>query len=161
METIDDYLNAAITRQHFTSDRELSARLGLAAVAVSNYRTKRCWPAEETMATLAELAGLDARLALLHLATWRAKSSRIRELYSSLARRASSAVIIAAVACGLLPAPAQASGTRAEQIAPQITSPIHYAIFGRHRPGRSAIPSTKNPAPPSIADEPWAHAFTT
>lgn len=104
---IDQYLDAAISARGFSSDRELSRALGLSGVGVSLYRTKRSWPSDEIMVALAELAGLDVQRALLDLNTWRAKSSRVRELYSRLAGELVPAILAAVLTVPLLPIAAE------------------------------------------------------
>ena len=123
--TIDDYLDRALLARGFTSDRELSAALGLTGIAVSTYRTKRCWPREETMITIAEFAGIDARRAVMDLNTWRAKSTRVRDLYAKIA--ASLAAVVAAVLIGGITS--AHAGTAGEQFAVRAPLSIHYAII--------------------------------
>ena len=69
--TIDDYIDLAIARQNFTSERELGRALGFKGNPVNHWRTKRAWPADPTMVGLARMAGVDAIWALIELNIWR------------------------------------------------------------------------------------------
>lgn len=111
MLAIDNYLDAAIARHYLRGDRHLALTLGLAGTAVNAWRTRRTWPEDATMVRLAALAGFDAKVALIDLNTWRAKSPVVRELYQAV-RQALPALITAAfVTAALLAAPPAKAGT--------------------------------------------------
>ncbi|MEG3638869.1 helix-turn-helix domain-containing protein [Magnetococcus sp. PR-3] len=71
MKTIDMYCDLAIKRQGLKNDTALANEIGIGRAAISQWRTKRTVPSDETMIKLAELAKEDPELALLHLAMWR------------------------------------------------------------------------------------------
>jgi len=79
--SINDYLKAAVASQHLSSERELCKSLGVSHSAVSNWRTGRAWPADETMRHLARLADGDPDEALLRLNMWRAKTPATKSVY--------------------------------------------------------------------------------
>lgn len=107
MLTLDQYLDAALLKQRFQSDRQLSASLGLTEIAVSTYRTRRAWPRPAIIIAIAEMGGLDPRRALIDLNTWKAQSERERSLYQQL-RQAIPSLIIGAFLTAALLAPATA-----------------------------------------------------
>ena len=86
MITIDDYINAAREMRGFLSDNQLSKALGFKSSAVNHWRTKRAWPGDDTMIRLAEMAGIDPDLALIHLNAWRSRGEA-KSRYSGLADR--------------------------------------------------------------------------
>ncbi|MEG3641646.1 hypothetical protein [Magnetococcus sp. PR-3] len=71
MMTIDNYCDLAKQNHALKNDSALAEALNLKRNAISNWRTKRAWPNDESMVALAELAGKDPGEALLHLASWR------------------------------------------------------------------------------------------
>ncbi len=82
--TIDDYIDLAIARQGFTSERELGRALGFKGNPVNHWRTKRAWPADPTMIQLARMAGVDTIWALIELNIWRSRTIAVRNEYSAL-----------------------------------------------------------------------------
>lgn len=87
MLSIDDYIDAARKETETKSDRQLSTLMGMALGAVGMYRIARAFPSDETMITLARLAKMDERLAVLHLGWWRSVSKNEHEaatLYLSM-----------------------------------------------------------------------------
>ncbi len=84
--TIDDYVDLAMSRQGFGSDRELGRALGFKGNPVNHWRAKRAWPADGTMVQLARMAGVDTVWALVELNIWRAPSSAVRDEYAELRR---------------------------------------------------------------------------
>ncbi|WP_417460689.1 hypothetical protein [Kordiimonas sp.] len=74
MHSIDHYVDRALAKKRFKSDRQLSTALGLSLAAVGSWRTRRAIPSEESMVKLAEFAGMDAEIALLELGWWRSVS---------------------------------------------------------------------------------------
>ncbi len=95
MRTVDYYADAARDALQITSDRELSRRLNVSPATVNQWRTRRTWPADETMIRLADLAGIDPTEALMDLNRWRATSPTVRSVYDRIAHR------LAATAAGL------------------------------------------------------------
>lgn len=71
MRTVDEYLDHAKKRGDITSDRQLGRILGVGPGTVTQYRTKRIWPAEAVMIKLADICGLDPVQALMHLGQWK------------------------------------------------------------------------------------------
>lgn len=122
--TLDEYLDAALARCGFTADRQLNNALNLSHAGVTHLRCKRMLPSDGTMIALAKLAGVDPAQALLELNSWRSKSSEAQLLYSELARRLASSVMLALFIVF-------EGGTIMEQISPALPNTIHYAIFRR------------------------------
>lgn len=71
MRTIDDYIDAAKKRNDWKADGAIAKTLGTNHSAVSQWRTRRTWPSDETMLRLADLAGIPRTIALLELNYWR------------------------------------------------------------------------------------------
>ena len=84
--TIDDYIDLAMSRQGFASERALGRALGFKGNPVNHWRSKRAWPADGTMIGLARMAGVDTVWALVELNVWRAPSPDVREGYVTLLR---------------------------------------------------------------------------
>ena len=82
--TIDDYIDLAMSRQGFVSERELGRALGFKGNPVNHWRSRRAWPADATMIRLARMAGVDSVWALVELNVWRAASSDVRDGYAEL-----------------------------------------------------------------------------
>lgn len=122
--TIDDYLDAAIHRANLPSDRQLGFKLGLSAATISQYRTKRIWPDDETMLKLTTLGGLPADQALIDLNIWRAKNSDVIALYQKIATAVSAACFAFVL---LTPQP----GTAQEHTPLLNSHSIHYATLLR------------------------------
>ena len=118
MLTIDDYLDLARKRQGLSSNRKLAFALDLNPSSLSQFHTRRAWPADHTMLKLADLAGLDRQQALIDLNFWRATSPEVREQYSALADLVSAArrgaAVVLVLLGALLPYPSE---TKAEQTA--------------------------------------------
>lgn len=86
MKTIDFYLDKARENQGLKSDRDLCKALGLSNGAITQIRTGRSWPSDETMVSLAKLADVTPEQALLELSYWRAEGEA-RETYKGLLKR--------------------------------------------------------------------------
>lgn len=84
MMNIRDYINLAKHRQGITSEEALSRLLGKPRNYVGRIRAGHLNPLPETMEKLAELAGVDPRLALLDLARWQVKDSPVARLYAEM-----------------------------------------------------------------------------
>jgi len=100
--TLADYLDAAKHRQAIASDRQLGARLGLKSAAISSFRTGKSLPSDATMRRVAEMAGRDARIALLELALWRSEDAATSAVYADCLERLKRSIKRAAVALPLL-----------------------------------------------------------
>lgn len=84
MHTIDQYCDLAKDRAALASDRQLSRRLGFSTNSVTQWRTKRTWPSDDTMRRLADLAGMDQEQALIDLNIWRSEGPT-RAMYEHIA----------------------------------------------------------------------------
>ena len=82
--TIDDYIDLAMAKQGFDSERALGRALGFKGNPVNHWRSKRAWPADETMIRLAEVAGVDPVWALVELNIWRSPPGQARQGYETL-----------------------------------------------------------------------------
>ncbi len=82
--TIDDYIDLAMSRKGFGSDRELGRALGFKGNPVNHWRSKRAWPADQTMIRLAQMAGVDPVWALVELNIWRSPPGDARTGYETL-----------------------------------------------------------------------------
>lgn len=102
---LSDYLDAAKAARGIPSDNQLASAIGMKRASVSHFRQRRCLPCDETMARLAEIAGLDVGEALLRLNYWRARNGRARDAYKGLLRGAGVAIGAAAFAIGAAIAP--------------------------------------------------------
>lgn len=129
---IDGYIDAALKAGDFPSERQLSIFLGFGPDAICTYRTKRCWPSDDTMIRLAEIAGADPERALLDLNLWRATSGRVKATYSRIREKLTSgsrsvAQVLVLIGSLLAIVPANAAATAQPLVSPS----IHYAIFRR------------------------------
>ena len=97
---LNAYLDAAKAARGIPSDNQLAAALGMKRASVSHLRQGRSLPCDETMARIAELAGVDAGEALLRLNYWRARHGRARDAYRILLRGAGVTISAAAFAIG-------------------------------------------------------------
>lgn len=86
MRTVDDYLDAAIEKQELGSDRQLARLIGIAQTSISQFRTRRSFPSDETMVKLARLAGLDEQVALIELSFLRA-DGEAKTAFEAILRR--------------------------------------------------------------------------
>ena len=83
-----DYLDLAIKKQGLKSDRELSRALELKSNnTMTNMRSGKHLPSDDTMIKIAELAGEPVDVALLRLNLWRSKTPETREHYAAIAER--------------------------------------------------------------------------
>ncbi len=110
MLTIDDYCDRAKTAQNLKSDRELGEAIGRSGHLVTQWRTKRNWPSDETMITLAGLAQIDLTQALMDLNRWRAKSPAVSAMYAEIAKKIGGMAAAVAMAVSVMPA-----GTQGQQ----------------------------------------------
>ena len=85
---INDYLNLAIEKQGFNSDRELQRALDLKTnTSISFMRHGKGFPSDHTMMKLAELADEPVDVALLRLNLWRSKTPETRKHYAAITDR--------------------------------------------------------------------------
>ena len=98
MRSIDDYIDLAC-KNHGLSQNRLGYAVGKGHTAVTAWRTRRAWPADDTMVKLAELAGIPADEALLDLNIWRSGDSPAGPIYTEIAKkiRTKAASIAAAI----------------------------------------------------------------
>jgi len=82
----DEYCELATNRQNLRSYAQLAQRLGISGTSLSNMRAGKIYPSDATMRRLAELAGVDAREALLDLALWRVSDGPTRAVYAAMLR---------------------------------------------------------------------------
>jgi transcriptional regulator with XRE-family HTH domain len=103
-------IELAKARQNIKSDRELSRKIGLTGPSVHIWRAGKALPSDESLARLAELAGIDPATALLEQ---RAEISKepAKSLYRDIARRLAgiAAAIMVMIGVSL---PANATGTK-------------------------------------------------
>lgn len=107
MSDINNYIDAAIEKQGFKSDRELSIALGFKTSGVSFWRTGRAFPNDDKMIQLAKMADLNPVDALMDLNTWR--SPRTVQAYYVKAKKALQNASLVALALAVSIVPASAS----------------------------------------------------
>lgn len=83
MYSIDEYLDRAMENKNIPSNNKLATVIGISGTSLNAFRTKRSWPADNTMIKIAELAGVDVQQALLDLNMWRS-SGPVRALYQNI-----------------------------------------------------------------------------
>lgn len=81
---ISDYLDLARERQGLKSYSQLAKRLEISQPTISHFRRGIIFPSDQTMVRIAELAGIDAREALLDLSIWRCRDTASRSVYQAL-----------------------------------------------------------------------------
>ena len=122
-----EYLDLAIKKQRLKSDRELSRALDLKSNnTITNMRSGKHLPSDDTMIKIAKLAGEPVDVALLRLNLWRSKTPETRQEYAALAARLTKqagmiAIAIAAVA-------ASPSASRASEFGFESSRPHHLLI---------------------------------
>lgn len=89
---IDELLDAARSHSRLKSDRDLAKAAGVTKNAISQFRTKRTWPADETQLRLCHLAGIDPSIGLLWLNIWRSQG-RARIVYQQLSAKLGAAAL--------------------------------------------------------------------
>lgn len=109
MHTIDQYLDAAINRHRFTSDRDLGRYLGLSSATINQYRTKRSWPSPATMTRIADLAGENIDIALIELNIWKEQDETARAVYSRILNKLSGIAATVMLSAFIFPSVAKAS----------------------------------------------------
>lgn len=82
--TVDWYLDKAKKAAGLSSDRQLSRALGLGANTITQYRTRRVWPAPSTMNRLAILSQTDPLIALADLNVWKEDDPATRKLFETI-----------------------------------------------------------------------------
>ncbi len=103
MRTLDDYLDQAKINGEIGSDRQLAMRLGKSQGVVHQLRRGVSLPADETMLTLAALAGVAPSQALLDLNRWRTVGTPAATVYRDIARKVTGAgAVVLAFGLGLM-----------------------------------------------------------
>ena len=121
METLNQYLDAALKRMDFSNDADLSRAMQKSTAAVSHWRTGRSLPDDNAMMLIADFAGVDQSEALLRLNIWRSSASA-GLLYKNLLQKISGTLekisgTLAAFYCVLfLSSPAQAAQNYAQAV---------------------------------------------
>lgn len=93
--TIEFYIEKAKEHSGISSDRQLGPVLGMSTAAISQFKTGRALPSDDSMVRLAELAGVDPYIALIDLNSWRSEGAA-RNAYKEILKRIS-VVFIAAL----------------------------------------------------------------
>jgi len=108
MKTIDDYIDLAIAKRNYKSDRQLGVALGFKSNTVNQWRTKRAWPSDEAMVRLADLCFEEKEQALLDLNIWRTQG-KAREYYKHISEQLQKmAVVFLLIVSVFLPAQVKA-----------------------------------------------------
>ena len=68
---IENYLDLAKAKNNIKSNNELARVMGMSGTAISWIYTKKAKPTEDTMIKLADLAGVDKKIALIDLNIYR------------------------------------------------------------------------------------------
>ncbi|KLN61321.1 hypothetical protein WH96_06625 [Kiloniella spongiae] len=131
MKTVDFYIDEAKKNRGIKSDAGLSRELGFKGNPTGHWRTKRAWPADETIVELAEMANEDPTEALMNLNIWRA-SGKARVLYERIAKSTVQSVAILGVSSlatfGFQPKTAEASQIL-EKVETQVANNVYYGKY--------------------------------
>ncbi|MEO0611779.1 MAG: helix-turn-helix domain-containing protein [Pseudomonadota bacterium] len=84
MQSVQEYMDAAIEAQNLTSDRQLARAIGITPAPINLLRKGKTLPSDETMIGIAKLAGEDVQIALLRLNIWRAGSAGSAKYYKNI-----------------------------------------------------------------------------
>ena len=88
MKNINDYMTFAIDRQKLASNNKLAKELGKTSASISVLNHGKALPSEETMITLAELAGLPKEEALIDLKLWRSiNNPEVQKIWQRLSKK--------------------------------------------------------------------------
>jgi transcriptional regulator with XRE-family HTH domain len=129
MRTIDFYIDRAKEFSKITSNRKLGVKLGVSEGAISQFKTGRAIPSDDTMIKLAKLAHVDKDLALMELNTWRTKGEA-KETYQRILDKLGGAVAVLFVCvCMLGSSPAKADNGKSMLSNINKSQIIHYHIF--------------------------------
>lgn len=109
---LTEYLDRARQAAGIDSDRRLAVALGISQTTIRQYRAGLAAPSPERMVTLAELAGVPPRVALLDCLAWRSDGPRSRELVAEIL--ASVKGLAAAILLALLVYPPVAHANRTD-----------------------------------------------
>lgn len=130
MRNITDYIQLALVRKPFSSQRQLAKAMELSHPGVmSTWITRGVLPTDENMLKLAEFAGIDEKEALTDLAIWRAEAqedSKAADTWRQIqatVKKASAAVIL----LGALSVPLEGKANTAATLAHK-DSPILYIM---------------------------------
>lgn len=131
MESVSDYIDAAKASLNYTADWKLTIDLGVSPTMVHQWKVGKCWPSEQAMIRLAELAGLDPTRALLDLNLWRARDPKVSKIYSSLIQRLGAACV--AFALVIVGSSSVQARTITEQTATTSGYTVYYHKSARYR----------------------------
>lgn len=85
MRSFKDYVSEAQKKQNLHSNNKLALELGITSAAMSALYKGKSLPSDETMAKLAELAGIPEEEALVDLSIWRnADSPKTKEIWEKI-----------------------------------------------------------------------------
>ncbi len=133
---IDQYIETAKAKNALKSDRKLSEKLGLKGSAVNSWKTRRAWPADDTMIELAKLADVDPADALLDLNIWRSKGEAI-SIYSSIRNAVRNSAVILLVMFGLQLAPPVNESVAGPSLHPEEPHTLYYGKSSLYLSGRT------------------------
>lgn len=128
MQTIGDYVAAAVARNGLQGAKGLSLKLGLSQSMVGRYVRGQALPDHHTMVQLADLAGADLKTALRHWAIWHvqrlgpAGDARQVRRWLSAADVLTRLVLLFVILAG---------ATQTERAGAGAGADIHYATFRR------------------------------
>ena len=91
---INWYCQRAKENGVYRSYRKLGGALGITEGSISQFRTGRAFPSDDTMVKLAKLAGVDPYVALLDLSTWRTKGEA-QKAYAKILQKITAAIALA------------------------------------------------------------------
>lgn len=74
-KTIFDYIDAAKTKQGYTTNTELANAIGITTAAFSMWNKLKSYPSEANMVKLSELADIDPKLGIIDCEIWRAEGA--------------------------------------------------------------------------------------
>ena len=100
MRDMDFYIEKAQLNSNYKSDRMLSLALGKNPNLINYYKRKGVLPSDETMLKLAEIAGVDAWIALLDLNMLRT-SGETRSQYADIMKKIESVALAVLVTATL------------------------------------------------------------
>jgi len=97
LEWINATLDNAKARHDLPSDRQLALKLQLTPTTISQIRRGKVLPGDDSMASIADVAGLDRGECLIRLNYWRAVNGPAKRTYRNLLKKMGYAASIGAV----------------------------------------------------------------
>jgi|GEM_PF-1888638 len=94
MRNIEWYVEEAQKNTGLNSLNKLAPAVGISTTSLSLIVRKRSFPADETMISLAKLAGVDEQTALMDLNVWRAPTPSIKKVYANILHKLSCAAML-------------------------------------------------------------------